>query len=143
MNRIVLFLAILLSALGQSAVAANLVHELKVESYSCSSASADLTPDEINSIQSEWLSPTELKVSFWGMETPSYVIRRSGSTAALEAGQVDLSIAIDKVAHDPNQPIAMCAWPAHIIFTIHGLPRHAYEIKIHHGTYLRTAKVEG
>ena len=142
MKRITQIAVALLYGLAQSAVATELAHEFTVKSVTASTNPSSLTPDEIASVHAEWLSSTDLKVAFWQMEGCSTTVRNSGSTAALDGNRIFLAYKMDKVAHEPGQPIAMCAWPVHITFTLHGLPRRGYDLVIHVGDYTRSSKVE-
>jgi hypothetical protein len=144
MKRLLQIVALLFCIASNCADASGLVHELSVESLPCSGDFSQYpSPDEMKAISTEWLSQTDLKISFWEMETTSYTLRKSGSTATSTAGHIELSLEVDKVLHDPNQPIAMCAWPAHITFAVHGVSRGAYEISIHRGSSSRVTKIDG
>lgn len=140
MKRIMQMAIALLCGSAQPALAIELAHEFAVENITPSDASS-LTPDEIKSIHADWLSSTDLKVSFWQMETCS-TVRRSGSAATLEGDRIALSYETDKVPHEVGQPVAMCAWPVHVTFALHNLPLRVYKVIIRVGDYVRSSKVE-
>ena len=127
-------------ALGQS-----LVHELYVLSLDCDSDVINHPRDEkeYRSVHVEWISETDLKISFWQIENAYEAVRRNGSLAMLNDGKLSLSVETEEFRHQAESPYMGCSWPALVTFIVHGIARGPLEVEISGGRVEPSAIVGG
>ena len=115
------------AALGQS-----LAHELYVHSLDCQSDVARYphSEKEMRTVHVEWLSKTDLKVSFWQLENTDMTVRRSDSTVVVRDSTLALSLETDRAPPQTGGLFVACGWPAWVTFIIHGASRGPFEIEI-------------
>ena len=126
------YLAFLFSVHASAVIGQSLAHELYVDSLDCESE-YDRYPrnsKEMSSVHIEWLSETDLKVSFWQQESTDEVVRRTDSTAKMHESTLALAVETLQTPQPAGGPYAACSWPAWVTFIIHGAIRGAFEIEI-------------
>lgn len=132
MPKFVAALMIVLLLAWTKASAGVLAHELYVDSLDCAGDGARYPKNstEMRTVSIEWLTDSDLKVSFWQLENSNRTVRRSGSVAVLAGNELALTLEVDLTDYLPGQPVMACGWPAKVSFILHSIPRANYSFKI-------------
>lgn len=88
---------------------------------------------EREQISAEWVGADELAVESWDEETPDRRIDPSTAKVQVDGTTVTISYFHRTVVPDPRKPSPACSFLVKLFFTVSGLPRSHYRLRIEDG----------
>jgi hypothetical protein len=88
---------------------------------------------EREQISAEWVGADELAVESWDDETADSRIDPSTAKVLLDGTTVTVSYSHRRVVPDRRKPIPACASLVKLFFTVSGLPRSSYQLRLEDG----------
>jgi hypothetical protein len=99
---------------------------------------------EREQITAEWVEPDELVVESWDNENADSLVNPGTAKARVEGATLTLSYAHKRVVLDRSKPIAECQFLVKLFFTISGLARSHYRLRIEGGNgVVRPTEIDG
>lgn len=88
---------------------------------------------EREQISADWVGPDELAVDMWDDEAADSHVDPATAKVHLDGSMLTLAYSYRRVGVDRGKPIPDCAFLVKLFFTVSGLPRSRYQLRIEGG----------
>jgi hypothetical protein len=122
---------------------------LSIVRLGCGSPLSPLLPpptsqQEREQISAEWVGSDELAVDSWDDETVDSQVDPNTAKVHLDGTTLTISYSHRRVVLDRSKPIPECLFSVKLFFTISGLPRSHYQLRIEDGhSNVRSLAIDG